>query len=220
MRLENNFIFKHACMTPLTILSCTLESLQSETNQKTKEKNIHGAQNAIDYLSKLINLVTQSEQKDNAFCVNESINEVAYLFKNKNKCDLFYSNFLPIKLKLHGNKLYFQEIIICLLNNAYEAYTDKKLAHISLSVRIIKGQIFIGVVDFAKGMTPIGTKLALVKGISYKKNGLGLGLSFVKSSVETEFNGEFKIISGYGVGTHAQLSIPIPKPYNQSLLPS
>lgn len=220
IRLNNNFVFKHACMTPLTILSCTLDNLENNFNKNIKQENIKGAKEAINHLSQLIIEVTKSGDKEETFDVNKAINETIFLFKNKNNCEVYYSNFLPKQLELFGNKLYFQEVIICLLNNAYEAYQDKKLAHISLSIRIIKGQIFIGIVDFAKGMTHLGTKLALFKGISYKEKGLGLGLSFVKQAIENEFKGVFKIISGYGVGTHVQVAIPIPEPCNQSLLQS
>ncbi len=220
MKLRNNFIFRHACMTPLTILSCTLDNLEKNSNRKEKIETIEVAREAVCHLSKLIASVTKSEEKEQKFNVTEAINEAVFLFKSKTGCTVYYSNFLPKKLKILGNKLYLQEIIICLLNNAYEAYQDKKVVHISLSVRIIKGQIFLGIVDFAKGMTQLGQKLALVKGISYKENGLGLGLSFVKQTIEDEFKGVLKIISGYGVGTHVQVAIPIREPYNQSLLRS
>lgn len=220
MRLQNNFVFRHACMTPLTILNCSLESLEKVQSAKEKNETISIAKEAVFHLTKLVSAVTKVKEPDQKFNVHDAINEAVFLFKSKTGCTIFYSNFLPKKLKLFGNKLYFQEIIICLLNNAFEAYQDKKLVHISLSVRIIKGQVFLGVVDFAKGMTQLGQKLALVKGVSYKENGLGLGLAFVKKTIEDEFKGVLKIISGYGVGTHVQVAIPIPEPYNQSLLQS
>ncbi|MBP7842919.1 HAMP domain-containing histidine kinase [Candidatus Woesebacteria bacterium] len=220
MRLQNNFVFRHACMTPLTILNCTLENLEKEQCQKQKKETVEIAKEAVLYLTKLIAAVTKTNETEQKFNVNDAINEAVFLFKSKTGCCVYYSNFLPKRLQLFGSKLYFQEIIICLLNNAYEAYQDKKLVHISLSVRIIKGQVFLGVVDFAKGMTQLGQKLALVKGVSYKENGLGLGLTFVKKTIEAEFKGVLKIISGYGVGTHVQVAIPIPEPYSQSLLRS
>lgn len=220
IKLENNFVFRHACMTPLTILSCSLDNLDSNVKLKEKTENLKNARMAIKHLSKLISSVTNSEENDSEFEINKAINEVIYLFKNKYKCEVFYTNFLPKDLKLYGRKLYFQEIIICLLNNAYEAYKNKDVSHISVSIRIIKNQVFIGVVDFAKGMTGMAQKLALLRGISYKENGLGLGLSFVKQVVEEKFSGTFKILSGYGVGTHVQVTIPIPKPCNQNLLQS
>ncbi len=220
MRLQNNFVFRHACMTPLTILNCTLENLEKELHHKEKVETISIAKEAVTHLTKLITTVTKTNELEQKFNVRDAINEAVFLFKSKTGCSVYYSNFLPKRLKLFGSKLYFQEIIICLLNNAYEAYQDKKLVHISLSVRIIKGQVFLGVVDFAKGMTQLGQRLALVKGVSYKENGLGLGLAFVKKTIEDEFKGVLKIISGYGVGTHVQVAIPIPEPCNQSLLRS
>lgn len=220
LRLQDNFVFRHACMTPLTIITCALENLGSVTSASEKQNNIQSAKDAIGYITKLILAVTKSENKEQDFCVNTAMNEVIFLFKSKTGSSVFYSNFLPKKLKLFGNKLYFQEIIICLLNNAHEAYQDKTVVHISMSVRVIKDQVFIGVVDFAKGMTSLGQKLAVLKGVSYKENGLGLGLSFVKQTIENVFNGDFKIMSGYGVGTHVQVAIPIPKPCNQNPLQS
>jgi C4-dicarboxylate-specific signal transduction histidine kinase len=221
IRLQNNFVFRHACMTPLTILSCTLDNLNNNNlDNITKKTNILSAKEAISHLNRIIAAVTKNEDKSQVFQVNSAINEAILLFKSKTNCNIYYSNYLSKKIKIFGNKLYFQEIIICLLNNAYEAYADKKTIHISLSVRMINKQIFIGVADFAKGMTPLGLKLALLKGVSYKEDGLGLGLSFVKETIENEFGGILKIMSGYGVGTHVQVSIPIPEPYSQNLLQS
>lgn len=207
MRLENNFVFRHACMTPLTILSCSLDNIENGNHQKSD--NLKNAKLAVDHLSKLIKSVTNPGDSDLNFDVNIAVNEVIFLFKNKTNCEVFYKNSLPKKIQINGSKIYFQEILICLLNNAYEAYKDCNTAHVCLSVRIIKGQIFIGVVDFAKGMTVFSQRLAMVKGITYKKDGMGMGLSFVKHAIENEFNGVLKIISGYGVGTHVQVAIPI-----------
>lgn len=221
LRLQDNFVFRHACMTPLTIITCALENLGTVTTVSEKQANIQSAKDAVGYVTKLILAVTtRSDNKEQDFDVNTALNEVIFLFKSKTGSNVFYTNFLPSKLKLFGSKLYFQEILICLLNNAYEAYQDKTVVHISLSVRVIKNHVFIGVVDFAKGMTSLGQKFALLKGVSYKENSLGLGLSFVKQTVEQVFKGEFKIISGYGVGTHVQVAIPIPGPCNQNPLQS
>lgn len=222
MRLENNYVFQHACMTPLTVLSCSLDSLEQELRVKKQIslENIKNAKKAVARLTNIIVSITKTNKKTKDFEVHQSIDEIVFLFKSKYHCVVHYSNFLPKKQRLNGNKLYFQEILICLLNNAYEAYQDKKLAHLSICVRIIKGQVFIGVVDFAKGMTHLGQKLAMLKGVSYKENGLGLGLAFVKKTLENEFDGVLKIVSEYGVGTHAQISIPILKPYIQNPLQS
>jgi len=218
LRLENNFVFRHACMTPLTILSCSLDNM--ENNSQADSQNIKNAKLAVSHLTKLIKTVTNHENRKQDFDVNMAVNEVVLLFKNKTNCEIYIKNALPKNTIIRGSKIYFQEILVCLLNNAYEAYKDRKMAHVCLSVRIIKGQVFIGVVDFAKGMTNMGQFFAMVKGISYKEQGMGLGLSFVKHTIEKEFKGVLKIISGYGVGTHVQVAIPIQLPYNQSPLQS
>ena len=217
LNLKNNFVFRHACMTPLTIISCSLDAVEHAESQRERVASLTHARKAVSHLNKLITSITNINTDEFSFDVHQATTEVIYLFENKANCAVLYTNFIPKGLELSGSKLHYQEIIICLLNNAYEAYQNKKIAHISLSVRIINNSIFIGVADFAKGMTGVAQKLATVKGVSYKKDGLGLGLSFVKETVEKNFNGSLKMISGYGVGTHVQVTIPVPKSCSQNL---
>ncbi len=208
MRLENNFVFQHACMTPLTILSCSLEAIEDTSSKKEMQDSIESAKLAVSKLSEIILSTTKNATDTKSFIVFQTLNELVILFKRKHNCTIEFSNLIEDDQELQGSKLYFQEMIICLLNNAVEAYSNIKNAYVSLVVRKVKNTIFVHVVDYASGMSLLAQKMALIEGISYKEKGLGLGLFFSKKTVEEQFNGEMNIYSRLGLGTHIQIIIP------------
>ena len=151
MRLENNFVFQHACMTPLTILSCSLEAIEDTSSKKEMQDSIESAKLAVSKLSEIILSTTKNATDTKSFIVFQTLNELVILFKRKHNCTIEFSNLIEDDQELQGSKLYFQEMIICLLNNAVEAYSNIKNAYVSLVVRKVKNTIFVHVVDYASG---------------------------------------------------------------------
>lgn len=196
-------------MTPLTILSCSLDAIESEKSPLTQKDALASAKYAVRKLTDLILSTTKSTNLLEAFSVSKSLTEVVLLFKKNHGCTVEYSNLSTADTKLQGSKLYFQEMIICLLNNAIEAYAHRKTAYVSLVVRTTKNNLHIHIVDYASGMSLLAQKMALIEGISYKEKGLGLGLFFTKQTVENQFNGHMDMYSRLGVGTQIKLTIPI-----------
>ena len=209
IRLENNFVFHHACMTPLTILSCSLDAIELEKNQLNQKDALNSAKYAVRKLTDIILATTKSRSTPENFSVTKSLKEVVLLYKKNQGCTVEYSNLTTLDTKIQGSKLYFQEMIICLLNNAIEAYTNKKNAYVSLVVRTSNNTLNIHIVDYASGMSLLAQKMAFIEGISYKEKGLGLGLFFTKKTVENQFNGQMDMYSRLGVGTQVKLTIPI-----------
>lgn len=217
-QLQNNFVFQHACMTPLTILSCSLDTIESENSKTERNNSLIAAKEATKRLTALIRSITHQEEVNQSFVVADAVQEVVLLFKRKHGVKINYSCALSTEIKLYGNKLYFQEVLVCLLNNAKEAYSESQEVHISLLVKQVDNKVCIHVVDFAIGMSLLAQKMALMEGVSYKENGLGLGLFFTKKTIEAKFKGEMRINSKLGMGTHIQVMLPIQEPCTQSLL--
>ncbi|MCB9812912.1 MAG: HAMP domain-containing histidine kinase [Pseudomonadales bacterium] len=217
--LVKSKIFFHACSTPLTILLSNLEfALDDESNVHIKQKS---SLEAAKKLAKIINSVSGDVNKNERFCVMDSINEVFCLWNPRiNNCNIDCKYFSDNEIYLIGNKLYFQEALSCILNNAFQAYKNKLHKPINLIVRKEDNNLKIDFVDFACGMNLITQKLALIDGLSFRKNGQGIGLHFVKKTIEEIFSGKMSIQSSPGFGTHITWIIPLTKPYNQNPLQS
>ncbi len=115
---------------------------------------------------------------------------------------------------LEGNKLYFQEAVICLLNNAFQAYQEhaaNKL--VVLIANIVEEQLQIKVVDGATGLLELNDS----QNESAKLNNplelanKGTGLQFVEGVVTNHFSGSIQIDSKLSRGTTVHCNLPLSK---------
>lgn len=204
-------VFRHACATPLTVL---ISSLENDENAKVSLI-------AAKKLSEIIRSTSAISENESSFKVVDAILESLHISTSKYKDHQISKNILvDIKLEMTGNKLYFQEVISCIINNAMEAYENDDVKPINILVRRKNDHLEIVITDYGSGMSFLKQKLVALKGFTTKKSGKGIGLSFVKRTIEKLFYGNFKITSRSKVGTQVCLSIPLEKPYNQSLLSS
>ncbi len=225
--LHHSHVFKHACATPLTILFSNLEQdlndylvkdiyfLGSDGFNKKLicEKNKKRVKSSLEATKKLIELMKSSVGKvraDHQFSIVEAVNEVVILLKGRLRSRYFEVKMLIDKdLSLVGNKLYFQEALTCLINNAVEAYKNKKEKPITLLVRKEQNYLKLDVVDYASGMNVFLQKIVFFSGLTTKKKGSGLGLKFTKYTVTKLFAGKLVIKSALDCGTHVVMKIPL-----------
>ena len=211
-------VFIHACATPLTILMSNLEEEAVADRPQNRDRSKVSLK-AVTRLSKIIKSVAGNQDFNEKFKICNAINEVLSLMRNKIEDDCFESKiFIEKDLFLVGNRLYFQEALTCILNNSIEAYKEIDCKPVSFIVRKGKNCLKIDIIDYASGMNLILQKLSLLRGVTTKKNGMGLGLYFAKKTVEDIFSGKMRMISSVGLGTRIALIIPLKKPCNQSLL--
>lgn len=216
--LVNSRVFQHACMAPITTASCLLEQVLHENNAAIRKQLLQDTQCAVERLSQLLTSLSQGFQATQ-FSIKQALQEVITISTIADDSTISCDYYLDYNVLLVGNKTYFQEIFVCLLNNAREAYTHTECKPISVIVQLLNNVVCIHIIDFACGMNVLAQKLALVQGISYKQKGHGLGLSFVRNAL-TDFKGEIQIISKLGVGTHVCVKIPLNQTYTQTLLQS
>jgi len=219
---SQNSVFKHACATPLTILKSNLEedliSTESSVLKEISKDRLFSSIEAVNKLVKIIESTTKRNVSNEKFDACSAINEVFCLFYGKIDEECISSRVLiNNKLFIIGNKLYFQEVLICVLNNSIEAYgeTDKK--PINNIIREMSDFLRIDVTDYAKGMSSIMQKIVLLNGVSTKNTGAGLGLYFTKKTIEEIFLGKMSINSAVNFGTHVAWIIPLAKPCSQNL---
>lgn len=216
LELARSDVFQHACRTPLTTLQCSLDALDSKALTKTTANNgfqtyLQTAKQAAAHLVALIkSLDTNSHQT--SFRPARVVQEVVNLVESQAAREVSLHPIIAFdfQLKLKGDPLYFGEALRCIIQNAIEAY-DLQDLHKPVVVmgRCVAEHLIIEVIDGGQGMTSLATKLAFWKGLSYKKQGQGLGLAFVDNTIRIMFGGELTVSSQFGVGTRVVWRLPL-----------
>jgi signal transduction histidine kinase len=204
-------IIRHSFATPLTnILMNTeiavdnLNRLQPETSEIYLKRVLLNAQ----YLQSVLKL-SEPGQSPN-FSPKTALQELIALNEGTQlKQHLISRIFLPAIFKLAGSKLAFQEAIVCLLNNAYESYRARqKRRLVFLSAVLGEQALHLSVTDGGQGMNWLTQKLSTTQLYSTKERHSGLGLYFVKKTVEQELHGRFQLFSRPLHGTTVALTFP------------
>ncbi len=204
LKLSNLRIFQHAFATPVTALLISLESGLVAENLSAKQHQLKLAQQSAQRLRQLLetSILDRSTSQSRQRCFNliESLQELKTFFQQQD-LQLVLANHLQQKIILRGNKLYFQEAIINLLNNAFEAYGPKKRGLVLLSANKFEEILAIDIVDFApRGKTEV---------IFKQFGGWGVGLPFARNVIAKMFAGKLIFERFQHRGSHISLSLPI-----------
>jgi signal transduction histidine kinase len=203
-------VIKHSLATPLANILLNTEiavnNIDSNNNSAVYLRRV--LLNAR-YLESILKLSESSSPQP--FSPKKALSELIVLNEgSKLKKHLITRTFLPKELSLLGSKLAFQEIITCLLNNAYESYRTKAKQRVIFLSALLKNQLLeLSVIDGGQGMTWLTKKLSVNPLYSTKNNHSGLGLYFVKKTLEQEFSGSFLLDSKVGRGTKVTLLFPL-----------
>ncbi|MGD9129772.1 MAG: HAMP domain-containing sensor histidine kinase [Candidatus Woesebacteria bacterium] len=220
--LNNSKILKHACSTPLTNILINLELAHAcLTNSKVKlnyKYYLEQASLAAQYLKSVLDTVDNQPGKIENFLLKQAIQEVVALSQRKRE-RIYLISYLKLKNKvmIKGNKFYFQEALICLLNNAFEAYQkNARNKAVILSAKQDQKKVEINITDGGQGINWLKQKLIPFFSLSDKKNHRGIGLDFAKQTIETHFHGKLKIFSKKGKGTRVKIIFNLASTDNQN----
>jgi len=217
MYFSNSQILKHALATPVTTILLNLElALACEPGDLVFKSNFSHYLNRAFLSAKYLKSILKESGNQKAsfyqsFFLKQAINEVSIIAK-KSSCTSQLINYLSIddQLLIKGSKIYFQEAMICLLNNAFESYQDNvanKL--VVLSARKKDKEVEINITDAGQGMNWLRQKMAVIPGVSMKKKHQGLGLAFAKKLITQKMTGKFYINSKANKGTRIRLLLPL-----------
>lgn len=207
--------FSHAINTPLTHLVLDLESLLPQLNKRTglqKEKMLLlQALHETYYLKSLVSVIHRSQPKrPTSFLVKAALDEVVLRFQNPQAQRYIFAQIsITDRVKLGGHACLLQEALGCLINNAFEAYPNHQKKQIALIAFQTSKTLTLYLGDQGKGMNWWTQQLLRLPGFTNKKRGHGLGLFFVKHTIETYFHGRFKITSDLNSGTVIMIQIPL-----------
>jgi len=208
-------IIRHSTATPITNILINLGLLNQGSQLKKLPVNyqlyLDRALLATKYLKTIMKQSQLSLTSIHSFLIKTALRELIAICKNPSRPGHLIS-FINIdaRLKLKGNKLYFQEALICLLNNAFEAYQgDEPNQLVILYVSQLKNRLQIKICDYGRGF------LSLMDSGSIKLQDSravkGTGLNFVKQVMKEHLQGEVKIISKAKRGTTVHCSLPLSK---------
>lgn len=205
-------VIRHSFATPLTNIvanaEIAAENLRRARSNSVSEMYVQRVLLNAQYLQNALKLADEPPETFSprtALAELIQLNEGTQLYRH-----LVSRIFLPETCYLAGNQLAFQEIAACLLNNAYESYlSHQKRRYVFFSALANTAQLTLSVIDGGKGMDWFSQKLSTLPFYSTKKKHSGLGLHFVKRTVEREFGGHFYLRSQRGRGTAITLRFPI-----------
>lgn len=139
--------------------------------------------------------------------INESIVFSKGFLKEKD-IHIEYENVYD-HLQVYVNKTYFRQVFVNLIKNSSEAIPhDRKNKRIQIKIELEKEETLIHFYDNGNGIPIDNWESIFDPFISFKKNGMGLGLPFVKKII-FEHRGDIRIIESSTEGTHIQISLPL-----------
>ncbi len=204
--------FQHACATPLTTLLLETQQLSGCcTSKKDLLARHQRLQFSAQQLKELFLQCSTSGTSEvfSLECVIQSLQKrTMHLLETKVH---FVTQTTP-NIEIKGQKLLLIEALFCLIKNAGESYNDESEKIAIVRTRKVKNSIEIEVRDFGTGMNTLTLLLSQVRGVSFKKCGTGLGVSFAKRVVKECFFGNIKIESKTSHGTTVRLRVPIHLP--------
>jgi signal transduction histidine kinase len=207
----------HATATPLTNILINLDLLmrdQSISDSKSNTKHyLRQALISAKYLKGLMSQCSNHSTIQAKFKIKDTLMELIEICKKPNlKGHLVHYFQLTGDEQIEGNKLYFQEAIICLLNNAFQAYQEYAANKLVVIIANIDGsQLQIKVVDGATGLLELNdnhlTQAEIESPISLAN--MGTGLKFTEHVITNHFSGSLKIESRLKKGTTVHCSFPL-----------
>lgn len=204
-------ILKHSFATPVTNILLNSEIAVKNLRQAVPAKSEIYLQRILlnaKYLQSVLKLAdTNCPER---FSPQAALQELITLNEGTQlKKSLVSRIFLAPNCRLTGNKLAFQEMAVCLLNNAFESYQSQQTQRlVFLSAVQKENAVELSVADGGRGMNWLAQKLSTTQAYSTKSDHSGLGLYFVKTTLEHEFGGRLLLRSRLRQGTTITLQFP------------
>lgn len=181
--------------------------------KKSIEKLLSSLQQANTYFlfaQKHIQFIGLKE----SFCISEELQRVRQLLNFKMKANgIIYKQKCRKKLFLYGDVIKFYQIISNIVSNAIEACgaTTQRTRCIEIKVTSRAKTVTICISDNGPGIPKEYQTKVFTPFFTTKKEGVGIGLSVVKSIMEKEFSGQILLCSTAKIGTVFKLVFPLDK---------
>lgn len=197
--------FNHACASPITSLLLDTERLLDKKTVGDR-KTLTRMKAATERLKQLLTATTKSVE---TFCVCEAIDSCTAFFTGSSQLHVKKRLKANEKCIVKGSKILLSEVIMCLCNNAVEAYEPEEASKtVFIDMYKDSQSIKIAIRDYGRGMSIFELWCAQLDGVSCHKKGSGLGIPFCVKTLHEYFGGRLWIESRKGHGTTVTLSLP------------
>ncbi len=205
----------HEISNPLSVALLHLDQIGDQKSVGVK----HVRRNLVRltrYVNAARGQITRDGQKK-SFYVSSQLSDIKRLALPvaRSAFVTLHMNKVP-KVKLTGDPLQFQQILLNLIINAIEAYpkanclTLKRVVTVDFEIK--KDYLLMQVRDYGSGIRPAQLKQIFEPFYTTKtvdRQGLGIGLVIVKTYVRDGFDGQIKVTSSTRRGTCFSVKIPL-----------
>lgn len=209
----------HDLINPLTALMLNINKLKIDSENKPNFNHIklevNQALKASEKMKKYITSVRKQinfQGQKELFSLNQEIEEAIMILNYKARKKLVEIVFVAeANIKMHGDPIKFNQIVTNLLSNAIDSYNEaKNNKEIIINLSKIDHEIELKIVDHGQGIPDTITDQIFNPFFTTKNKGdnLGLGLSFIKQTIEIIFLGTISLNSVIGVGTVFTIKLP------------
>ena len=157
--------------------------------------------------------VNLSENKNNAFTVDELFKRVNILMKHEisnASLTLTLDVQVPSTTTLVGDINSLVQVINNLITNAIQSYNGRKGEEIKVLAQKLDNNLIISVIDHGCGMTKeVQDKLFNTMITTKGKNGTGLGMFMSYSTIKGHFNGDMTFETEVNKGTTFNVILPL-----------
>lgn len=144
--------------------------------------------------------------------IGDSLNSAILLSRSrlrKNKVKIICDPFDP-NLQVIGGRIRLEQVLVNLLQNAFEALEDTARPRIRISVTVEAGWVLVRIVDNGPGLPPKVAEALFTPFTTTKEDGLGLGL-VIAHDIVRDLGGELKVESSEcGAAFAVRLKIVLP----------
>ncbi|SIS53867.1 PAS domain-containing sensor histidine kinase [Neptunomonas antarctica] len=170
------------------------------------------AKRAADIVKRMRSFVKRTDYQRIEFSINEScIDVVGFLNQEATDHNITFNFELdPAEPKLLADKIQIEQVLLNLLRNAIEAYSDSQQTYrpVTITTQLKNGYIYISAQDDGNGISAEGLKTLFEPFITSKSTGLGMGLAISQTIIETH-GGLLWAESDGNTGTQFQFKVPV-----------
>lgn len=199
----------------------SLRRLEEGTNESNLPQITHSmklitkqAKRAAEIVKRMRSFVKRTDFQRVEFSINEScVDVIGFLNQEAIDHNITFSFELDPKApKLLADKIQIEQVLLNLVRNAIEAYSDcdKTDRPVIITTHQLHGYIYISVQDEGNGISAEGLNTLFEPFITSKSTGLGMGLAISQTIVETH-GGQLWAESDGTNGTKFHFKVPVRK---------
>ncbi|KPJ55188.1 hypothetical protein AMJ47_01590 [Parcubacteria bacterium DG_72] len=206
----------HDLVNPLTAVSLNIERIEGQPETKEYlDRAIKATKRMENFISAVRKQMSHQESKALFFLTKQIQQAIQILLYKAQELNIKITFFPNENIQTYGDPIKFSQIITNLINNAVDAYskTNKEInkrreIEIKLSQR--DNIISLTVEDWGCGISKevISKIFQPLFTTKNAKQGIGMGLSLIKTIIEKDFHGNIKVESYENKGTKFIIKFP------------